>query len=204
MRPLVAWPAVAVLAVAAASACWPVVPPGYVSLEPRRRGAVDLEVAGGSGYPYVAPWVSLNVDPYVTSRLSIPVGLAAIFPPGGASCRVGARYRLRNWTSLGGGATLAFFYSDELGWSFHEAADLEWILGHRWRRVGLSFVLRTQIQDFTSPKLDLGGEFALAIFFARRWAWILAANGGVALILEPSEDWGVWAVGGGVGIMVQL
>ncbi len=87
----------------------PPVNPGYISIpsSPKGKAVVNLmgggayEASTGNGYGGGA----FHADPFVTKRLSIPLGLsggggAAV---GGGAARVGLRYRAAPFMSLGGG-----------------------------------------------------------------------------------------------------
>jgi hypothetical protein len=94
---------------AAAAACMP--PPmnvGYVSLDPARAGAVDVQgQAGGGGFlPRGAGGgaTMMHVDPFVARRVSLPIGVAL----GGSTfgghgiLRVGVRHRALKVLAPGG------------------------------------------------------------------------------------------------------
>jgi hypothetical protein len=177
--------------------------PGYISFAPRVRGAVDLQVHGGSGFPHLG-WGAFHVEPYATPRLSIPIGLLGSYPGAGAA-RVGLRYRLTPVLTLGGGLGGAFSMqgwdpdTDELDQPFGAGlVDLELGLGRRWGRFGLSFALRpTYVIPFPFGYVPM--ELGFAFYASKNWAITLLVNGG--LVISSGVGGGG---GGGIGVVGHL
>lgn len=158
--------------------CVPIVNTGYLSSAPRRAGAVDLQLHAGGGYPHYG-WGSVHVEPFASSKLSIPIGLSgsAVLDGGGGALRVGLRHRTTRLLKLGGG--LGGTASSDA--SFAGLLDFELGLGDRWERFGLSLGFRpTWI--IPSAIVYFPFEVAAAIFVSRRWAVTLLAYGGPAVI----------------------
>jgi len=169
---------------------------GYVSMAPTRPGKLDLQANIGGGYPYLA-WGSLHFDPFVTKTVSIPVDLLVTYP-GIGTVRVGGRWRLAHFTSLGGG--LGFFAGT--GSFVDGIVDIEWALGHRWRWFGLSFTTRpTYIIRF--PMITVPSELALAFFVKKTFAITVLINGGVQIYWEDQAET-KGGIGGGLGIFWRL
>ena len=193
-----------VLTVLLLSACMPMVNPGFISMQPRKPGAVDFQVNAGSGYPYLG-WGSVHVEPYATEKLSVPIGLLGSYPGAGAA-RVGLRYRMTPVLTLGGGVGGGFFAveysidgdSDTAAGGFG-LVDLELGLGRRWGKFALSFAFRPTYV-IPTPMAYLPVEFGFAFYLSKAWAFTLLVNGGLVV-----SDGGVGGgFGGGIGVFGHL
>jgi hypothetical protein len=179
--------------------------PGYVSLERRNLQHPDFSVSALGAYPMDELAGRVAVEPYVTSRLSIPIEGRGGWP-GNVQLRVGPRYRTADWFALGigGGFTLYMLDSREQAAGFAHL-DAELVFGWRWHRIGLSFGLRPmiggggQVHGHTYPGLfTLAGDLSLALFASRRSAFVLHVGGYAFLWMDdPRSLYGsaFWGIG---------
>jgi len=190
---------VALLVPMVAAGCFPMVNPGYISMQPRQGGKVDFQAHVGSGYPYLG-WGSVHVEPYATSKVSIPIGVTASYPGAGAG-RVGVRYRATRILSVGGGAgisVLGLAVNDDFASIAYGLVDFELGLGNRWGKFGLSFAFRPTYL-IPSPLVYLPVELGFAFYVSKSWALTVLINGGLVV---GSVVWG--GGGGALGVIGHL
>lgn len=145
------------------------------------------------------------MEPYATPRLSVPIGAIGTYPGAGAA-RVGLRYRLGRFLSLGGGAGTSFFVireTEDHGYGVAGLVDLELALGHRWRWFGLSFAFRPTYQFPWPSMLTLPVSLAFAFYVSERWAINVLTHGGAAFIFGEERGY-TFAGGGGLGVLGHL
>jgi len=178
---------IAAFAVVAVTACIKPPPIGYIAPGPQRKGKVIIGVQGGAGGGWssneeiiaAAGGGALQIEPFASSRISIPVTLALAYGVGHelrwddsyvtrlyAQMRTGIRYRhLKNWI-FGGGLTVILadgdysYWEDEDGPTPHIrelelglSLDFEWGYSRRWKRVGLTFAQRLTWDAIPLPGL---------------------------------------------------
>jgi len=179
--------------------------PGYVSLDRRNLRHPDFSVSALGAYPLEELAGRVAVEPYVTSRLSVPIEGRGGWP-GNLQLRVGPRYRAADWLALGIGGGFTLFQldnRDEASGFGH--VDLELVLGWRWYRVGLSIGLRPMIGgggrvhgDGYPGFLSALGDLSVAIFASRASAVVIHVGGyGFSWLDEPGHWYGsaFWGIG---------
>jgi hypothetical protein len=195
------------------AACIPFpVHPGYIDLATKGRGRLDLTGAvGGQGNSLGGGLggVQLGVDPYLTERLSLPVGLIGGLGSygagvtGGVAARLGVRYRLAPPFALGTGLGGGYYGWGYSGLASHAGGlhlDVEAVIGGRWGDVGLSVTARPTF-EVLGPFFFLPVEAALVIHLSSRASLTLHAYGGPIVEMEPDPWAGGWG-GGAIGFMM--
>lgn len=153
--------------------------PGLVDLRQAEAGHTKVTgMLGAGGFVVEAPNMSagggLSIEPHATRRLSIPMGAGAGWTPGWdmvvASTRVGARYRLRDHFSLGGGVNTNHWIDSDAAQLATLGPDLEVTWGTRFDRLSLSSTFRPTLLLSTegTPDLHLHGNFALGYDLSER------------------------------------
>lgn len=214
----------AVIAIATGLGCAPPpLPPGFVSTAPGFPRQFDLAAAGGVGAQEADPdslagGGGLQVEPYVTPRVSIPIELGGgashvrILGSGNwmgyAAMRTGVRWRLRPHLALGAGVGGASIIDTEdhgglMAGPLAGTFDAEVASSARWGSLALSGVFRPSIVVSGRSDWQLYGTFAVAP------AWFLTPN--LALtghVVGGPITYGFAAasgfIGGGAGLFVHL
>lgn len=130
-------------------------PIGHIVRGEQQPGRVVVSAQGGAGGNITDEGVgvggAVHVDPFVTSRLSIPVSLSYLRlwdaeSLWSATGRVGLRYRLGEYITLGGGLAAVVQQSDDTERkTFTNGSgqiDFEWSVGRRWSFVSISWAQR--------------------------------------------------------------
>lgn len=194
-------------------ACVPFpVHPGYIDLAPKSRGRMDFTgVVGGQGNSLGGGLggIQMGLDPYLTDRLSLPVGLIGGLGSygwgvaGGIAARLGVRYRVVDAFALGGGLGGGYYgwgYSGLSGGGGGLHLDMEAAFGGRWGIVGLSITARPSF-EVLSPMFLFPLEAAVALHVGKKAALTLHAYGGPMVEMEPDPWVGGWG-GGAIGFLM--
>ncbi len=179
--------------------------PGYVSVDRRNLRHPDFSVSALGAYPMEELAGRVAVEPYVNSRLSIPIEGRGGWP-GNLQLRVGPRYRVADWLAVGaGGGFTLFQLDDRAAASGFGHVDLELVLGWRWHRFGLSVGLRPMIGgggyfegDGYPGLFTMVGDLSLAIFASRTSAFVIHVGGYAFLWFDdPGRMYGsaFWGIG---------
>lgn len=210
-------------------ACQPPAHSGYISMANREVGEMDISASIGGGSP-VYLGAGVQVEPYVTQSLSIPVTINAGWGGGThervreeethaiqayLTGRAGVRYRLREWVSLGlgvgGGYTRMIHAVKPIGQveaeGRHEGTlliDLELAIGHRWGSFGFSLSTRPTWDAVRLNRGVLPFELALA-WYPVDDSWALVASGMIGVLI-PGESANSMVIGGAgaLGVVFHL
>lgn len=199
--------------------------PGYVSVAAGAPHGVDLSISGGGGVEIfedtevVAVGAgSIHVEPYASSRLSIPLSISAGgsdmdgFRAWGGAGRIGIRYRLLSWLAIGSGVGVGLFRG-EMRWfgevliNEHEKwasfFDIELAAGIRKGRWGFSLALRPTFEAIEAL-FTLPVEAVVGIHPSRSLAITIHVYGGYWNDIDGNGlEYGGW-IAGGLGLMIQF
>ncbi len=179
--------------------------PGYVSLERRNLRHPDFSLSMLGSYPREQLSGRMQVEPYVSNRLSVPIEGSGGWP-GNLQLRVGPRWRAEDWLAIGLGAGMTLYMLDDRDIAAgYGHLDAELAFGWRWHRFGLSIGLRPGIGgggrfngEERSGLLTMLGDLSLAIFATRRSAIVIHVGGyAFAWLTSPSHWYGsaFWGIG---------
>jgi hypothetical protein len=157
---------------------------GYVTMDPSRRGGVDVQGQAGGGSwlpdPLGAGGTAMHVEPFVTEHVSIPIGtgLGGSELGGNAPLRVGVRHRAARVFAWGAGIGPSVMFDRSSIWA-SGVADVEVILGVQKPRVGFSFGLRPALSfDAHNLFVYVLGDPTLAITLVGQTALTIAVPSG--------------------------
>lgn len=177
----------------------PPVNPGFVSLAPSQRKAVEVGGELLGGYATIGPvgGGTLHLEPFAGERLSVPIDVTSYFPGFGA-LRVGPRFRLLPRVALGGGVGAFTAYGSKRGSGV--TTDLELVTGRRFDTFALSMGVRPAVSipvlDPESSAFWLPVEIAPAFVVGPSMAVTLHVMSGLAV----GHDMTAWFVAGGIGV----
>ncbi len=180
--------------------------PGYISIPSNTKGKAVIGLMGGGAYEastgYGYGGGAFHADPFVTERLSIPLGLSGGggAAAGGGAARVGLRYRALSFMSLGGGVGAGAYGG--VGAIVTAFLDLELAFGGRWSHFGFSLALRPSF-DVVYGYFHIPTSFVIAIYPVEKWGITLHAMGNPFVELETDPYVGGW-IGGGLGFVVHI
>lgn len=123
---------------------------GYVAMDPSRRGGVDVQgqVGGGGELPsgLAGGGGAMHVEPFVTPKVSIPIGTAVVGSTAGgfAPLRVGVRHRATRFFAYGAGIGPGIVF-DRGSVTASAAADIELVFGLQRPWGGFSIGIRPAV-----------------------------------------------------------